>query len=154
VIVDPWLWNLACDFVINGWLVEMGVGEIPSIGMLYDPLLQGMSGDEVYDLIVREPKRCKNVRGFRGQLGDVLLDGSNRRIYRGDMTTLDDVYKRCVNAGMSCQLGRGTVPAGLLEEIRSLFSPPPPWDDRAWRSDARSPVRSQLQVVMTFRPCF
>ncbi|GGN05412.1 hypothetical protein FHR83_001402 [Actinoplanes campanulatus] len=26
---DPYLWNVACDFVINGWLVEMGVGVMP-----------------------------------------------------------------------------------------------------------------------------
>lgn len=123
---DPWIWNLACDFVINGWLVEMGVGTLPTIGVLYDPRLQGMSADEVYDLLLREPKRCKGARGFRGKLGDVLLDGP-RRIYRGDVTTLDDVYRRCMQAGVSC-IGRGFVPAGLLEEIRALFAPPPPWD--------------------------
>ena len=32
---DPLIWNYACDFVINGWLVEMGVGHLPSIGALY-----------------------------------------------------------------------------------------------------------------------
>ena len=29
---DPYLWNVACDYVINGWLVEMGVGELPQLG--------------------------------------------------------------------------------------------------------------------------
>ena len=24
---DPYIWNVACDYVINGWLVEMGVGD-------------------------------------------------------------------------------------------------------------------------------
>jgi predicted metal-dependent peptidase len=123
---DPWVWNLACDFVINGWLVEMGVGRLPGIGALYDPRVQGMSADEVYDLLARDPKRCRGLRGFRGKLGDVLL-GSPRRIYRDDVTTLDDLYRRCMQAGLSC-MGRGTVPAGLLEEIRSLFAPPVPWD--------------------------
>jgi predicted metal-dependent peptidase len=32
---DPWLWNVACDYVINGWLTEMGVGDLPE-GVLYD----------------------------------------------------------------------------------------------------------------------
>lgn len=125
---DPWVWNLACDFVINAWLVEMGVGELPSIGALYDPRVQRMSADEVYDLLAQDPKRCKNLRGFRGKLGDVLLDRAGRRIYRDDVTTLDDLYRRCMSAGLTTQMGRGTVPAGLLEEVRSLFSPPPPWD--------------------------
>jgi predicted metal-dependent peptidase len=123
---DPWVWNLACDFIINGWLVEMGVGHLPSIGALYDPRLQGMSADEVYDLLARDPKRCKGLRGFRGKLGDVLLDGV-RKIYRDDVTTMDDLYRRCLQAGLSAH-HRGMVPAGLVEEIRSLFSPPVAWD--------------------------
>ena len=79
---DSELWNIACDFVINGWLVEMGVGTLPSIGALYDPRLQGMSAEAVYDLLLlKDPKKCKGMRGFRGKLGDVLLDSPHRRIY-------------------------------------------------------------------------
>src|SRR5439155_3944289 len=29
---DPWLYNVAADFVINGCLVELGVGQLPTIG--------------------------------------------------------------------------------------------------------------------------
>jgi predicted metal-dependent peptidase len=124
---DPWLYNIAADFAINAWLVEMGVGKLPAIGGLYDPRLAGMSTEEIYDLLASDPKRCKNLRGFRGAFGDVLLDTPGRRIYKNDVTTLDDVVRRCLQTGMSC-LGRGVVPAGLLEEIRSLFTPPVPWD--------------------------
>jgi predicted metal-dependent peptidase len=124
---DPLVWNYACDFVINGWLLEMGVGKIPSIGALYDPRLQGMSSEEVYDLLLSDRRRCRSLRGFRGKLGDVLLDAPGQRVFRGDVTTLDDMYRRCLSAGLLLQ-GRGTVPAGLIEEIQALFSPPPPWD--------------------------
>ena len=71
---DPYLWNLAADFVINGWLVEMGVGKFPRIGGLYDPRLKGMSAEEVYDLLGRDPRKCKKLCGFGGKKGDVLLD--------------------------------------------------------------------------------
>ncbi len=148
---DPWTWNLACDFVINGWLVEMGVGRLPTIGVLYDPRLQGMSADEVYDLLVRDPKRCRGLRGFRGKLGDVLLDTPGRTIYRDEVTTLDDLYRRCLSAGMS-HLGRGLLPAGLLEEVRSLFSPPVPWDVELGRwmeahvPFVREPLRSYARA--------
>jgi predicted metal-dependent peptidase len=144
---DPWLYNIAADFIINGWLVEMGVGRMPAIGALYDPRLKGMSAEEVYDLLAREPRRCRGLRGFRGGLGDVLLDSPNRRIYRGDVTTLDDVYRRCMAAGLSCQ-GRGVVPAGLLEEIRSLFTPPVPWDVELgrWMEQHVPIVREKLRT--------
>lgn len=125
---DPWLWNIACDFVINDWLIEMGVGQFPSVGGLYDPRLKGLSSDDVYDLLLRDPSRCKNARGFRGALGDVLFESESRRIYRGDVSTLDDFYRRCIAAGLTSAMGRGTLPAGLAEEIRSLWTPPVPWD--------------------------
>ena len=51
---DPYLWNVATDYVVNGWLVEMGVGEMPD-GLLYDPALQGRGAEDVYDGITEEP---------------------------------------------------------------------------------------------------
>ena len=31
---DPWLWNVACDYVINGWLADMAVGDLPDSALL------------------------------------------------------------------------------------------------------------------------
>ena len=56
---DPYLWNVACDYVINSWLLEMGVGELPHIGVLYDPDLKNLSAESIYDQIV------KNLRLIR-----------------------------------------------------------------------------------------
>ncbi|MBC8136073.1 MAG: peptidase [Fibrella sp.] len=128
---DHHLYNIAADFVINGWLVEMGVGQLPKIGALYDPRLQGMSTEEVYDKLLLSPRESKKLRGFRGESGDVLMDAPDgRTIYRRDVTTLDDLYRRCLQTGFSCSGGRyrGTMPAGLLEAIRSLWTAPVPWD--------------------------
>jgi hypothetical protein len=44
---DPYLWNVACDYVINGWLVEMGLGELPKVGAIYDPEVFMLLGDYV-----------------------------------------------------------------------------------------------------------
>ncbi len=137
---DPWLWNVSCDFVINGWLIEMGVGQFPSVGGLYDPRLAGMSAEQVYDLLTADPRRCKGLRGFCGKKSDVILD--DRRVFRGDITTLDDFYRRCLASGLACHgMGRGHVPLGLIEEIRSLFTPPVPWDVELARwMDAHVPI--------------
>ncbi len=123
---DPEVWNWACDFVINGWLVEMGVGKLPSVGALFDPRLRGMSAEEVYDLLLRDPRKCKGLRGFRGGRGDIIWD-ARKPILRGEVATLDDMVRRCLAVGLTCPM-RGFVPAGMLEEIRSLFAPPVPWD--------------------------
>jgi hypothetical protein len=72
---DPYLWNVACDFVINDWLIEMRIGSPPRLGLLYDPELKGLSAEAIYDRIVTDLRRCRRMGTFRGVgLGD-MLDG-------------------------------------------------------------------------------
>ena len=79
---DPYLWNVACDYVINGWLVEMGVGEMPAFGVLYDPELKGESAEAIYDRIAtdlrryRKLARCAGVGLGRHAAGRARLVGS------------------------------------------------------------------------------
>lgn len=126
---DPYLWNVACDYVINGWLVEMGLGSLPQIGALYDPGLKGESAESVYDHIVSDLRRYRKLATLRGVgLGDMLghPDGWRGR----DGMALDDFYRRCLGEGLSYHedYGRGFLPGGLVEEIRALSQPPIPWD--------------------------
>jgi predicted metal-dependent peptidase len=126
---DPYLWNVACDYVINGWLVEMGVGDVPD-GLLYDPALTGLSAEAVYDRIARDLRRLRRLATLRGRgLGDVLTEPV-RGV--GDPTGLDDFYRRALTMGLANHYsqGRGLVAAGLVDEIRVLDQPPLPWDAR------------------------
>ncbi|MBW3623750.1 MAG: peptidase, partial [Armatimonadetes bacterium] len=58
---DPYLWNVACDYVMNGLLVEMVIGELPSLGSLYDPDLKGESAESVYDRILTDMRRYRKL---------------------------------------------------------------------------------------------
>ena len=49
---DHFFWNVACDYVINSWLIKMGIGQIPTMGLLYDEDLKGLSAESIYDIIV------------------------------------------------------------------------------------------------------
>jgi predicted metal-dependent peptidase len=128
---DPYLWNVACDYVVNGWLVEMGVGELPQFGVLYDPELKGMSAEAIYDLIATDMRRYRKLATLRGYgLGDMLDGQSPEWWMRGDGVTLDAFYRRSLSQGLAYHQaeGRGLLPAGLVEEIRALDQPPIPWD--------------------------
>ena len=128
---DPYLWNVACDYVVNGWLVEMGVGELPSFGVLYDPQLKGMSAEAIYDLIVTDMRRYRKLATLRGTgLGDMLEGHTPEWWMHGDGVALDGFYRRCLTQGLAYHQaeGRGLVPAGLMEEIQALDQPPIPWD--------------------------
>lgn len=128
---DPWYWNVACDFVINGWLIEMGVGRPPRLGLLHDPDLKGLSAEAVYDLIVRDLRKYRKLATFRGTNQPDMLPGRRPGWWEmGEGVTLDDFYRRCLTQGLLWHQdqGRGLLPAGLIEEIRALDQPPIPWD--------------------------
>ncbi|MFI0718207.1 VWA-like domain-containing protein [Streptomyces sp. NPDC021224] len=131
---DPYLFNVACDYVINAWLLEMGVGAMPS-GLLYDPVLAGLSAEEVYDRVTTEARRRRRLATLRGKgLGDVLGEPLPRTGAPADHVDLDAFYRRGLLQGFDLHdRTRGTLPAGLVEEIRALAHPPLPWDVRLAR---------------------
>src|ERR1035437_1123337 len=69
---DPYLWNIACDYVINDWLKEMNLGNMPD-DCLWDKSLRGFSAESVYDTIVKDLRRHRRLGTFRGYgKGDIL----------------------------------------------------------------------------------
>ncbi|MFV0132727.1 DUF2201 family putative metallopeptidase [Streptomyces sp. HMX87] len=129
---DPYLFNVACDYVVNGWLVQMQVGAMPE-GLLHDPELAGLSAEEVYDRIAGDLRRMRRLSTLRGKgVGDVL--GAPLGVPR-DHCDLDGFYRRGLAQGLDLhqRQERGFLPGGLVEEIRALSHPPLPWDARLAR---------------------
>jgi predicted metal-dependent peptidase len=142
---DPFLWNVACDYVINGWLVEMGLGELPKIGTLHDVDLKGLSAEAVYDHIVTDIRRYRKLSTLCGKgLCDILQRGRPDWWRLDAGIELDEFYRRCLGQGLTYHeaQGRGFLPAGLVEEIRALGQPPIPWDVELaeWFDDHFSPL--------------
>ena len=123
---DPLLWNVACDFVINGWLMEMAVGAA-HVGLLHDAGFADSSTEEVYDTLAKDIRRARKLATLRG-VGVQDLIGEDE----GALFTDAERYCRQALAQGVDQFARGAkrgfVPAGLLEEIRTLNQPPIAWD--------------------------
>jgi predicted metal-dependent peptidase len=133
---DPFLWNVACDYVINGWLLEMNVGVIPIDSLLLDPELgfERESAEVIYDRIVKDLRlirRLAKARTMRGVgKGDVLGERTPSW-WLGPGCDLDTFYRRALAEGLDLHLarpGRGLLPADFIEEVRALQHPPIPWD--------------------------
>ena len=125
---DPYLWNIACDFVINGWLREMQIGSMPEDGLLYDEKLCNLSAESVYDEIVGNLRKYSKMETLRGYGKGDIMGGSLKKA--GAAVSMDEFCKNALQQGLEFHQaqGRGLVPAGLIEEIRALSMPPIPWD--------------------------
>lgn len=129
---DPYLWNIACDYVINTWLSEMQIGTIPEHGLLYDEALKGLSAETIYDILLRDLRKYQKLESLRGYGKGEFLNrsGSGHTSLSKNGVTLDEFCRSALAQGLEFTLnsGRGMIPAGLIEEIRALSMPPIPWD--------------------------
>ncbi len=126
---DPYLWNVACDFVINGWLMEMRIGSMPENGPLYDETLKNYSSEEIYDILIKDIRKNSKLETLRGYGKSDILD-SGYAESKLKPATLDEFCKNALRSGLEYHVsnGRGFIPAGLIEEIKALSMPPIPWD--------------------------
>lgn len=127
---NPYLWNVACDFVINGWLHDMQIGSMPADGLLYDESLNGLSAETVYDMIVRDMKKYTKLNTFRGYGKGDMIGSSRAKPSDTSSMDLDEFCRSALQQGLTYQEehNRGFIPAGLIEEIRALSMPSIPWD--------------------------
>ncbi len=120
---DPELWNVACDYVINQWLRDMEVGSMPS-GLLFDPELQGLSSESIYDRL------AANLRKYKRMAQHDIIFGPVDWAESKDFVELDTWCRSAIQRGLDYHQAheRGYLPEGLVEEIRALSQPPIPWD--------------------------
>jgi predicted metal-dependent peptidase len=121
---DAFLWNVACDFVINDWLLQMNVGTPPDAGMLYDEALRGLAAEDIYLRLATDLRLRRRLATLRGPACDMLDDAD-----AGFFTDREAFCRRALAQGLDYHQasGRGTLPAGLVEAIRTLNQSPIPW---------------------------
>lgn len=128
---DQYLWNVACDYCINDWLLEMKIGDMPDEGLLYDKSLHNLSAEAIYDIIIKEMRKFKKHATFRGYgKGDIFGNSGPHFEGMDKGVTLDEFFKNSLCEGLDYHVShsRGYLPAGLVEEVRALAMPPIPWE--------------------------
>ena len=133
---DFFLWNIACDYVINDWLHEMEIGRMPPDGLLYDETLHNKSAESIYDLIVKEIRKYKKRNTFRGfGRGDMFNGNRPHFTGRENGVSLDELLKNALREGLDYhqEHNRGFLPAGWYRKSGRLRCRPFPGMPR-WRS--------------------
>ena len=116
---DPEVWNSAGDYVINNLLIEQG-WVIPAGGLI-NPAYAGMSTDEVYNILIKEPKR-KIPRNLED------LIEPPEELKEEDKHKLDSILIKAHIARNSSGVEAGQLPEEITRHIEKLLDPTLPWE--------------------------
>jgi predicted metal-dependent peptidase len=153
---DPQLWNIANDYCVNGDLVKHNVGEkITSVPCLYDRKYDGMSSEEVYDLLYENAEKI-DMGKLLDQMIDEHLDGdgdgdedgegSGRpKLSAEERQAIKDEIKEAMLAAAATVDGAGNLPAGVKRLIQQLTEP-----QMNWRELLRMNLESTIKADYTW----
>ena len=125
---DPKKWNYAGDFVINGFLEEVGFAPIPGYwnrNKAYD----GMSADQVYNLLPDDPSGGSGGQPQK-ELCDILDgqgEGEGDQTDAEDQSMMDNEWEVATLQAASVAKQAGKLPASMERFIKEMTEPKVDW---------------------------
>jgi predicted metal-dependent peptidase len=164
---DHQLFNIANDYCVNADLIKHRVGEkITSVPCLHDPKYDGMSSEEIYDLLYEKAEKI-DIGKLLDQMIDEHLDGEgdpdgdtdgDSNGDNGDKKgkgrpvltpeerqQIKDEIKEAMLAAAATVDGAGNLPAGVKRLIQELTEP-----QMNWRELLRMQLESTIKSDYTW----
>ena len=157
---DPQLFNIANDFAVNADLIKHRVGEkITTVPCLHDPKYDGMSSEEIYDLLYEKADKI-SIGDLLDKLIDEHLDGEGDadgdgngdkqgkgrpKLSDADRQAIRDEIKEAMLAAAATADGAGNIPAGVKRLIQELTEP-----KMNWRELLRMQLESTIKSDYTW----
>ena len=161
---DPQLFNIANDYCVNGDLKKHRVGEfITSVPCLYDAKYEGMSSEEIYDILYENAEKI-DIGSLIDKLLDDHLDGDGQdgsggdegedgkkngkgrpKISAEERQKIKDEIKEAVLAAAAASDGAGNLPAGVKRIIEDMTAP-----KMNWRELLRMQLESTIKSDYTW----
>ena len=123
---DPYIWNVAADYVINGMLKAAGY-YMDGFPFLLDDQFIGMTTEQVYDILVQNAIHIPNP-----QDGDFMEPGQGSPEMQGGMTA-GQIQKKAFgnvhNAATASKMSKsaGDLPGEVQMMINEFLKPKLPW---------------------------
>ena len=162
---DPQLFNIANDYCVNADLIKHKVGEkITSVPCLHDPKYDGMSSEEVYDILYEKADKI-DIGKLLDQMIDEHLDGEGDsdgdsdgegqgkgrpRITAEERQAIKDEIKEAMLAAAATVDGAGNLPAGVKRLIQELTEPKMDWRELL-RMQLESTIKSDFTWMRASR---
>ena len=147
---DPKLFNIACDYAVNGQIVRDKIGDhnLPDIKIFHDAKYYGWSAEQIYDDLYE--KYDEQQLAALGQLLDEHLDpeGNGKdgqpQYSKEDLKKIRDEMREAVMQAAQAA-GAGNVPASIARMIKDLTEP-----KMNWREILRQQIQSVIKNDFTF----
>ena len=159
---NPQLWNIADDFCVNADLKKHHVGEfITSVPCLYDHKYDGMSAEEVYDILYEKADKI-DINDLLNRMIDDHMDGDDEqdgggsgdgdeqegkgrpKLTKEERQQIKDEIKEAMLAAASAS-DAGNIPAGVKRLIQELTEP-----KMNWRELLRMQLESTIKSDFTW----
>lgn len=161
---DPQLFNIANDYCVNGDLKKHRVGEfITTVPCLYDSKYEGMSSEEIYDILYENAEKI-DIGSLIDKLLDDHLDGDGQdgsgdeedengkkngkdrpKLSAEEKQKIRDEIKEAVLAAAAASDGAGNLPAGVKRIIEDMTAP-----KMNWRELLRMQLESTIKSDYTW----
>ena len=147
---DPKVFNIACDYAVNGQIVRDRIGDynLPDIKIFHDPKYYGWSAEQVYDELYE--KYDDEQLAALGQMLDEHLDseGGDKdgqpKYSKEQLKEIRDEMREAVMQAAQAA-GAGNVPASIQRMIKELTEP-----KMNWREMLRQQIQSTIKNDYTF----
>jgi predicted metal-dependent peptidase len=152
---DPKIFNIACDYAVNGQIVRDKIGDhnLPSIKIFHDSKYYGWSAEQIYDEIYE--KMNEQQLAALGQMLDEHLDQNGGGDGKDDQDgrpkyskeelkqIRDEMREAVIQAAQAA--GAGAVPAGVARMIKELTEP-----KMDWRQILQQQIQSTIKNDYSF----
>jgi predicted metal-dependent peptidase len=147
---DPKVFNIACDYAVNGQIVRDRIGDynLPDIKIFHDPKYYGWSAEQVYDEIYE--KYDEEQLAALGQMLDEHLDSDGGgkdgqpKYTKEQLKEIRDEMREAVMQAAQAA-GAGNVPASIQRMIKELTEP-----KMNWREILRQQIQSTIKNDYSF----
>lgn len=153
---DKRLYNIACDYAVNGDLVKHKIGKMPKLG-LYDKKYVGKSSEQIYDELLEDIDKL-DIEELLKLLLDDHLDGEGEdsdgdsgkpKLSKSEKEQiLKDFQEAMISAYQNC--GANNLPDSFKRIITDLTEPKMNWRE-ILRSQLESTIKSDYSWMRTSR---
>ena len=161
---DAQLYNCAADYCVNADLIKHRVGEkITTVPCLYDSKYDGMSSEQIYDILYENAEKI-DIQSLIDRLLDDHMDGDDAdgpngtgtggtgrpKLSQAEKDAIKDEIKEAVLAAAAASDGAGNLPAGIKRIIQDLTAPKMNWRELL-RMQLESTVKSDYTWMRSSR---